>query len=104
MVPTMYALTMHAFNEAGIHPRIAQEAVQVQTLLSLVECGLGVALVPSQAARYAGDNVRLLALDDVPGTMNVAIALATLPDALTPAARRFIALAHEAVAAGSVAA
>jgi DNA-binding transcriptional LysR family regulator len=100
----MYALTMHAFNEAGIHPRIAQEAVQVQTLLSLVECGLGVALVPSQAARYAGDNVRLLALDDVPGTMNVAIALATLPDALTPAARRFIALAHEAVAAGSVAA
>jgi DNA-binding transcriptional LysR family regulator len=94
MVPTMYALTMHAFNEAGIHPRIAQEAVQVQTLLSLVECGLGVALVPSQAARYAGDNVRLLALDDVPGTMNVAIALATLPDALTPAARRFIALSR----------
>jgi len=103
MVPTMYSLTMYAFNEAGIHPRIAQEAVQVQTLLSLVESGLGVALVPSQAAKYAGANVRLLKLDNLPSAMNVAIALATLPDALTPAARNFIALAHETVADESAA-
>ncbi|QEZ48958.1 LysR family transcriptional regulator [Cupriavidus oxalaticus] len=99
LVPTMYSLTMYAFNEAGIQPRIAQEAVQVQTLLSLVESGLGVGLVPSQAARYAGEGVRLLTLDDLPASLNVAIALATLPDALTPAARNFIALAHETVAA-----
>ncbi|WP_454688394.1 LysR family transcriptional regulator [Achromobacter aloeverae] len=98
LVPTMHALTMYVFEEAGIHPRIAQEAVQVQTLLSLVESGLGVALVPGLATRYAGSGVRLLHLDGQSSAINVAIALAAMPDALRPAARNFIELAHEAVA------
>jgi len=97
LVPTMHSLTMYTFNEAGIRPRIAQEAVQVQTLLSLVESGLGVGLVPGQAARYAGEGIRLLTLDDAPPAIHVGIALAVLPEALRPAARNFIALAQETV-------
>jgi len=96
-VPTMYALTMQALEEAGIHPHIAQEAVQVQTLLSLVKSGLGVALVPAVAASYAGPGVRVVRLVPSPSALNVGIALATLPEALTPAARNFIALAHATV-------
>ena len=32
---------------AGFTPRVAQEAVQLQTIVSLVSAGLGVALVPA---------------------------------------------------------
>ena len=97
-VPTMYALTMLAFREAGISPHIAQEAVQVQTLLSLVQSGLGVALVPATATNYTGPGVRLLKLSPQPAALKVGIALAALPEALTPAARNFITLAQATVA------
>ena len=44
---------MHVFEESGMSPRVAQEATQVQTVLSLMAGGLGLALVPSISARYA---------------------------------------------------
>ena len=47
---------------AGFTPKVAQEAVQVQTILSLVQAGLGVALVPARATRLAPDGVRLVPL------------------------------------------
>ncbi|MCY1220325.1 Hca operon transcriptional activator HcaR [compost metagenome] len=96
-VPSMHALTMQAFHEAGVRPRVAQEAGQVQTHLSLVESGLGVAIVPSASGKYAGDGVRLLPLQPTPAAFKVGIALATLPDAGSPTARKFIALAHATV-------
>ena len=98
LVPTMHALTMQALHEAGVNPRVAQEAVQVQTHLSLVESGLGVAIVPAACAKYAGDGVRLLPFRPAPASFHVGIALATLPEAVSPAARNFIALAHATVA------
>jgi DNA-binding transcriptional LysR family regulator len=97
MVPTMHALTMYAFQEAGVKPRIAQEAVQVQTLLSLVESGLGVALVPAVARKYAGDGIHLIRVTDMPARLQFGIALATLPDATTATARNFIALSRALV-------
>jgi len=98
LVPTMHALTMQVFNEAGIQPVIAQEAVQVQTILGLVECGLGVAFVPAISARYCGDGIRLLPVDPQPLPFRGGIALATLPDSVTPVARNFLALARAIVA------
>lgn len=95
LVPSMHALTMLAFEEAGIRPRVAQEAVQVQTILALVESGLGVAFVPEAAGRYAGAGVRLVPLANLPSALNVGIALASLADARTPTASNFIALALE---------
>ncbi|MBB2919992.1 LysR family transcriptional regulator [Cupriavidus alkaliphilus] len=99
MVPSMYTLITHALHEVGVKPRIAQHAVQVQTILSLVESGLGVALVPGAALRYSGDGVRLLPLTDWPARQAVGIALATLPDAVTATAANFIALARTLVPA-----
>lgn len=49
-VPGMYALTMMACQEAGFLPRIAEQAMQLQTIICLVESGLGVALVPAVIA------------------------------------------------------
>lgn len=93
LVPGMYALTQYAFQAAGIQPPIAQEAVQVQTILGLVEGGLGVALLPDAVCRYSGAGVVFLPLDELDERLVVGTALAVLEDALTPAARHFIELA-----------
>jgi len=97
-VPSMYAFIMQAFAEAKVQPTVAQEAVQVQHLLGLVESGLGVAFVPESCSRYAGDGVRLLTMVPEPTAFQVGLALASLPDAMTPTARNFIAVAREAAA------
>lgn len=94
-VPGMYAFIMQAFAEARVQPNVAQEGVQVQHILGLVESGLGVAFVPESCSRYAGDGVRLLAINPQPTAFQVGLALASLPDALTPTARNFIAVARE---------
>ncbi|MNC57649.1 DNA-binding transcriptional activator XapR [compost metagenome] len=86
----MYALTQYAFQAAGIQPPIAQEAVQVHTILGLVEGGLGVALLPDAVCRYAGGGVVFLPLEELADTLLVGTAVAVLDDAVTPVARHFI--------------
>jgi DNA-binding transcriptional LysR family regulator len=93
-VPAMHAMTMSAFHQAGIRPPIAQQAVQVQTLLALVESGLGVALVPATSAGYAGEGVRLIPLTGLPEKLNFGLALATRGDTSVATTRNFVALAQ----------
>lgn len=72
-VSVLHATIRLACHRAGFAPRVAQEAVQVQTILSLVEAGLGVALVPARSARFAGADVRIVTLaDPVPIAMGIA--------------------------------
>lgn len=86
---TLHLLTLHAFQQAGVSPRIVQEAVQVQTMLGLVEGGLGLALVPESATRYCGEALRLLPLQAATDPFRIGTALALMPEASTPAARHF---------------
>ena len=58
-------------------PRIVQEAVQVQTLLSLVASGIGVALVPSVSQAHRMDGVVFRTLGGASDHLDVAIAAAT---------------------------
>jgi len=51
--PNLHALVLLACREAGFTPRITQTAPQIQTQISLVSAGLGVALVPKCAARIS---------------------------------------------------
>ena len=94
LAPNMHALTLSAFHAAGVQPRVVQEATQVQTILRLVESGLGVGLVADFVARYVGEGVRLLRVADVPDHLRMGLALAMLPDATTATARNFRALAY----------
>ncbi|MBF9149781.1 LysR substrate-binding domain-containing protein [Novosphingobium jiangmenense] len=72
-VSVLHATIRLACHRAGFAPRVAQEAVQVQTILSLVEAGLGVALVPARSARFAGAGVRIVTLaEPVPIAMGIA--------------------------------
>ncbi|MCB1996730.1 MAG: LysR family transcriptional regulator [Rhodoferax sp.] len=74
---------------AGFAPRIVQEAVQVQTLLSLVESGLGVALVPSASQAQASMGLAFKAFTGANERLDVAIAVATHAQTESPVAKRF---------------
>lgn len=88
-VPGLHAVALLACQRAGFLPRVHQQAVQVQTVVSLVESGLGVALVPSVAARHASAGVVFKPLHDLDEAAAIGIALAWRPAAATPATRRF---------------
>jgi DNA-binding transcriptional LysR family regulator len=91
--PTTSVLHAHilmACHEAGFTPHIAQAAAQVHTILSLVRSGLGVALVPSRAGRYAPEGVKLQRLTQPP---RIEMGLAVARDAASPLAQHFRSLA-----------
>jgi DNA-binding transcriptional LysR family regulator len=90
-VSVLRSVVLLACQRAGFVPRIAQDATQVQTILSLVQSGLGSALVPSAMARIAPEGVRLLPLAE---PLNIEMGIAARPDA-GPLARNFVAVARE---------
>ena len=89
-VPGLHAVVMLAFQQAGITPRhVAQEATQVQTVVSLVAGGLGVALVPSVSARQGPKQVVFRKVADMPDAGSVAIAMAFRADHESAVLNRF---------------
>ena len=82
---------------AGFAPRIAQEADELFTILSLVRAGLGVSLVPRSAALMRLQGVRFYELGMPEASWNIALAWHRDSDRL-PLVQRFV----EAVPAASV--
>ncbi len=78
-----------ACQAAGFTPRIVQEAVQVQTVLSLVGSGVGVALVPSLSRMQAPAGMEFRKLADTDKRLQTALAFATHPQYEPAAALRF---------------
>lgn len=91
-ISVMHAIIVMACHNAGFVPRVAQEATQVHTIMSLVQSGLGVALMPSKATRHVPEGVKLLRLAD-PIRIETGIALSRAT--ASPAALNFQALALE---------
>lgn len=92
--PHMHSVILHAFQQAGVQPHVVQQAVQVSSMLGLVEGGMGIAFVSSVLSGHISAHVRLLPLAGPGSQMNLGMGIATLPGALTPTARNFVALAH----------
>jgi DNA-binding transcriptional LysR family regulator len=63
LAPGLYDLAIAACQKAGFTPHLAQEAIQMQTILGLVAAGLGVAVVPHCMSKLQRPDVRYLALD-----------------------------------------
>lgn len=80
---------MLACQTAGFTPRVVQEAIQVQTIVSLVESGMGVALVPSICQRSASDDVVFRPLIAPPEHLAIAIAAVTRPETEPRTVTRF---------------
>jgi DNA-binding transcriptional LysR family regulator len=89
----LHGTAMLACQQAGFIPRVAQQAVQVPTVLALVESGLGVALVPSVMQRFASEKIVYRPFVDFPASASIGMALAYMADTESPAAARFRQLA-----------
>lgn len=50
--PLFYEQIVQSCQHAGFHPKVAQEAVQMQTIVGLVAAGLGIAIVPASMQNF----------------------------------------------------
>lgn len=91
-VSILHSITLIACQKAGFAPRTTQEITQVQTALSLVQSGLGVALVPARMTRFVPDGVALLPLRE---SVEIEMGLAWGSEA-NPVARNFVKVAKRA--------
>jgi DNA-binding transcriptional LysR family regulator len=55
--PGLYDQIALICRRAGFRPQVAQEAIQMQTIVSLVSAGLGVAIVPASIRRLHRERV-----------------------------------------------
>jgi DNA-binding transcriptional LysR family regulator len=62
--PALYDAILSVFGAAGITPEIGQEAIQMQTIVSLVSAGMGIALVPQSVSNLMRPGVEYRALSD----------------------------------------
>ena len=99
-VPGLSTLAMMRCQSSGFVPRVAQEAMQVQTILSLVAAGLGVALVAGVAERVMPAGVKCLRLTDDPPGFHLGIALARLAGDTNRVVQRFAEHAQAVCAPG----
>ena len=98
----LHAAVTQLLQRAGVSPTVAQEGVQVQTLIGLVESGLGLALVPAVSAAHAPTGVAFRPIRDLPRDAVIGIALAHHATEESVVGRRFRDLvAEENRAAGS---
>ena len=86
--PGLYGRLVDCCLTAGFAPRIAQEANQMQTIVSLVAGGLGVALVPSSVAALGLEGVVYRELRSSTAMPTADLAVAYRPE--TPRQRAYI--------------
>lgn len=93
--PGLRMAALHACEIHGFTPRIAQEAVQVATVMSLVEAGLGIALLPSVSRNMPSDLLTWKTLSDFPDSASIGISVAWRQESETATIRNFQAVANE---------
>jgi DNA-binding transcriptional LysR family regulator len=94
IAPRLHDAISGACLEAGFAPRVVQEAIQMQTVISLVSAGMGVAIVPHAVTNLRRDGVVYRALQR--STSKFEIGISFRRDATSAALKRFVALATKA--------
>src|SRR6478752_1256606 len=93
IAPGLYDIVAGLAARAGFLPKIAQEAIQMQTGVSLVSSGLGVAIVPASIATLGRRGVAYREIADAHPRLDVW--LAWRRGSLGPRARDFLAAARQ---------
>lgn len=93
VAPRLYDAIAAACAQAGFSPRIVQEAIQMQTIISLVSAGIGIALVPESIMSLQRPGVRYRKLRGSAGALEVG--LAWRGDNASPVLGRFVELAAQ---------
>ena len=90
-MPSMYDAVLAFYHRHGVTPTIAQEAVQMQTIVNLVSAGIGVALVPKSVTQLqrAGVVYRPLPAALAPGAPRAETSM-LWPEQAEPAVMRFV--------------
>jgi DNA-binding transcriptional LysR family regulator len=72
--PALHDAILSCFRKAGITPAIGQQAIQMQTIVSLVSAGMGLALVPQSVSNLMRPGVEYRALADATPLVETGIA------------------------------
>lgn len=106
IVPSLYDAIFALYHAAGYLPAVAQEAIQMQTIVNLVSAGLGVAWVPESVRQFQRSGViyrEVGATQKAPGnTVNAMpgceTSLVWRQDGISPTLERFVAFARSQLA------
>lgn len=73
IAPGLYDLTISKCRSSGFAPRITQHARQMQTVIGLVSCGMGLALVPASVRNLKRTGVQYRPLRGKPALVEIGI-------------------------------
>lgn len=90
IAPAFHDAILACFHDAGLTPRIGQEAIQMQTIVGLVSAGMGIALVPQSVSNLKRPGVEYRPLSD--RTPVVETGLAWRRDNASPVLHAFLKL------------
>lgn len=90
IAPAFHDAILGCFRDAGLTPRIGQEAIQMQTIVGLVSAGMGIALVPQSVSNLKRPGVEYKPLSGK--TLLVETGLAWRRDNMSPVLRSFLEL------------
>ena len=85
--PSVYDAILNLCLQAGFNPRVVQEAIQMQTIVSLVAAEMGVAIVPLSLQNLQRQGVVYRPLREATPTVDIA---AIWRKETTPTAQRFL--------------
>jgi DNA-binding transcriptional LysR family regulator len=74
IAPAFHDAILSCFRDAGLTPRIGQEAIQMQTIVGLVSAGMGIALVPQSVSNLKRPGVEYKPLTDKTPTIETGLA------------------------------
>jgi len=100
--PAFYDIITGYYAREGLTPTVAQEAIQMQTIVSLVSAGMGVALVPASLCNLRRTGVSYLALREAGPDIETGLIWRDSAAGVAPVLTSFIdiagamALTHEA--------
>ncbi|WP_298825242.1 LysR family transcriptional regulator [uncultured Piscinibacter sp.] len=96
IAPSLYDAVLAFYHRHGVTPVIAQEAIQMQTIVNLVSAGLGLALVPRSMTllQRPGTVYRALPASLADAAPRCETSLVWRPDA-PPAVTRFVGFVRE---------
>lgn len=91
--PVFYDQIIQICQQAGFHPKVAQEAVQMQTIIGLVAAGLGIAFVPASLQNFHRSGVIYRPLQEQ--TPQTGLYLAWRQHDSSPVIKAFLSLAQK---------
>jgi DNA-binding transcriptional LysR family regulator len=100
LAPDLYDQILQLCQSAGFQPAVAQEAVQMQTVVRLVAAGTGVALVPASVQQLHQAGVAYRPLHDATAEVQMAVAWRRADP--SAAVRHFLRVTQEVASAGGV--